>query len=97
MMVGESQHPWVAVLAQHIVIEKGEQRVGLHVVEITQMDMVKREEDKRGGSALVRADSFPPKIYPLKIIPFSFEKPHENVATCEHVYTKNCRYTTHTH
>ena len=44
-MVGESQHRWVAVLAQHIVIEKGEERVDLHVVEITQMDMVKREED----------------------------------------------------
>ena len=49
-MVGESQHRWVAVLAQHIVIEKVEQKVGLHVVEITRMDMVKREEDKRGAS-----------------------------------------------
>ena len=66
------------------------------MVEIRQMDMVKTEQDKRGHLVLERADSFPPKTRPLNIITFFFEKPRKNVATCEHVYTKNCRYTTRT-
>lgn len=48
-MVGESQPSRVVALTQYIVIDKGEQRVDLPVVEIKRWDKVKREEDMRGA------------------------------------------------